>query len=151
LCLKVGDVIRWDDFPYARDGAVKARWFIYLGRTSILATPVFAFLCTTTTQHQHFEPGGDRSHHACKRFDIREFPQFERNCILDYDEDLHEIREDMIDKCRTNIEIKGRLNENTMRNIFKQFARPGVVAHVIMCDIYESFNRDGITGLKKPK
>ena len=151
MYLKVGNVILWGDYPSPRSGKIKARWFIYLGRTSVLTTPVFAYLCTTTTQLQHFDPGGSRSNHTCKRFDVRQFPLFERNCVIDFDEDLHEIPEATIDKCRAHIEIRGQLDENTLRNIFKQFSRPGVVSPVILRDIFDSFNRDGITGLKKPK
>lgn len=76
---------------------------------------------------------------------------FEKTCILDFDEDLHEIQESTIGKCRAQIEIRGRLDEGTMRNIFKQFSRPGVVSLVILRDIFDSFNRDSIIGLKKPK
>lgn len=149
--LTVGDVIYWEDFPNPRDGAAKPRWFIYLGKTALFSMPVFAFLCTTTTQTHHFEPGGSRSNHACKRFDVRQYPLFDRDCILDFDEDLHEIQETAIQKCKAQIQIRGKLDENTMRYIFKQFSRPGVVSLVTMRDIFESFNRDGITGLKRPK
>lgn len=149
--LTVGDVIVWNDFPYPRDGAVKARWFIYLGRTSVFDTPVFAYLCTTTTQFRYFEPGGLRNGHAYKRFDVRQFPQFERDCFLDFDEEIYDILESTIDSCQAQIEIRGRLDKNTMRNIFKQFTRPGVVSPVKLRDIYDSFNRDDIVGLKKPK
>lgn len=151
MWLIVGDVIFWEDFPYPRDGAVKPRWFIYLGRTGTLSMPVFAYLCTTTTQLHHFDPGGKRSSHACKRFNVRQFPQFERDCILDYDEELYAIQETTIENCKARIRIRDRLDENTMKNIFKQFSRPGVVSRVTVRDIFDSFNRDGITGLKRPK
>lgn len=79
------------------------------------------------------------------------FPRFERDCILDYEEELYGVPETTIDRCQTQIKPRGRLDENTMRNIFKQYSRPGVVSPIILRDIFESFNRDGITGLKKPK
>lgn len=137
-------------YPYPRDGSVKGRWFIYLGKTSIFSTPTFAYLCTTTTQLEHFADGGDRRNHAFKRFDVRQFKMFESDCILDYNEDLHEVPEANIEKCADQIEIKGHLDNDTMRNIYKQFARPGVVSRIVMLDIHDSFNRDGITNLKKP-
>lgn len=149
--LTVGDVIFWDDFPFPRRGFVKARWFIYLGRASVFSTPVFAYLCTTTTQIQHFEPGGSRCNHTYKRFDVRQFPQFDRDCILDFEEEIHDIPESTIERCEAQIEIRGRLDENTMRNIFKQLSRSGLVSAIALRDIIESFNRDGITGLKKSK
>ena len=149
--LTVGDVIRWDRFPYPKSGEIKARWFIYLGRTSLLATPVFAYLCTTTTQTAEFAPGQARGNHACRRFEARLFPAFAQDCILDFDEELHTVTEDMLDSCLERIVVKGRLDVETMRNIYKQFFRPGVVSRAVMRDVHDSFNRDGITGLKMPK
>ena len=147
----VGDVIRWDNYPYPKSGDIKARWFIYLGRTSIVSTPVFAYLCTTTTQTAEFAPGQARGNHACRRFEARLFPAFEQDCILDFDEDIHPVTDAMLDSCREQIAVKGRLDKDTMRNIYKQFFRPGVVSRMVMRDIQDSFNRDGITGLKRPK
>jgi hypothetical protein len=151
LRLTVGEVIRWDNFPYRKDGPIKPRWFIYLGRTSILTTPIFAYLCTTTTQNEHFNPGGSRANHAIKKFDVKQFPMFEQDCILDYDEELYEVPEEILEKCKGHIIVKERLDENTLRNIYKQFSRPGVVSPIKMRDIHDSFNRDGILNLKKPK
>ncbi len=150
--MTVGSVIRWDRFPHPRHGEeVKARWFIYLGCTPPVITPITLYFCTTTTQIEKFERGGSRDSHPCKRFPIRQFPIFEQDCILDYDEDLHPMSRDAYDRCRGNIEVKGRLDENTMRNIYKQYLRPGVVSPRMMKDIHDSFNRDGITGLKMPR
>ena len=142
--LTVGNVIRWDNFPYPRDGNIKPRWFIYLGRASIVAMPVFAYLCTTTTQTRRFEQGNARANHAYKRFNIKQFPMFEQDCILDFDEDLHDVTEDTLETCKDHIEIKGTLDQDTMRSIYKQFARPGVVSKIILLDIRDSYNRDGI-------
>ncbi len=148
--LNVGDVIWWNEFPYPKDGGIKARWFIYLGRSSVFHAPIFTYLCTTTTQIEKFESGGPRTGHASKRFDIKNFPVFDRECVLDFDEELYEINENIIDRHRFNIEIKGSLDENTMRNIYKQLLRSGICSKVILRDIHESYNRDGITGLKRP-
>ena len=149
--LTVGDVIRWNDYPYPNDGPEKARWFIYLGRTSIATTPTFAYLCTTTTKREKFNPGGPRSGHAHKIFDVRQFPIFDEDCILDYDEDLHVVSMEDLTRHEYHIEVKGRLDEETLRNIYKQYFRSVVVSKIQMIDIHSSFNLDGIEGLKKPK
>lgn len=149
--LKVGDVIRWHDFPYPKAGIIKPRWFIYLGRSSTLTPPVFLYFCTTTTQLQHFIVGGDRSNHACRRFDVRQFSIFEEDCILDYDEEIYALLEDKFIKCKTNIEIKGTLDKDTIRNIYKQYLKSDVCSRMLLIDLHESFNRDGITELKRPK
>lgn len=121
--LNVGDVIWWNEFPYPKGVGIKARWFICLGRSSVFHTPVFTYLCTTTTQIEKFESGGPRAGHALKRFDIKNFPVFDRECVLDLDEELYEIDENAIDRHHSNIEIKGSLDENTMRDIYKQLLR----------------------------
>lgn len=151
MCLTVGDVIRWDNFPYPKAGDVKARWFIYLGRTSVLQSPVFAYLCTTTTQIDKFAAGGERANHAYRKFDSKQFSIFETDCILDFDEEIYTVDIAVVERCQHNIETKGKLDVETMRNIYKQFNRPGVLSRITMIDIHESYNRDGIEGLKKPK
>lgn len=149
--LTVGDVIFWRAFPYPRDEIVKSRWFVYLGKTGHFSTPTFIYLCTTTTQRHHFEPGGLRSNHTFIRFNIRQFPFFESDCIMDLDEELHDIREDMLIANQSQITLRGRLDENTLRNIYNQLRRSDVLSPVMLRDIFDSFNRDNITGLKKPK
>ena len=151
MYLKVGDVIRWHDFPYPKAGNIKPRWFIYLGRSSTLTPPVFVYFCTTTTQLQHFNIGGDRSNHAVRRFDVRQFSVFEEDCILDYDEDIYNLQEDKLLKCEANITIKDRLDKETMRSIYNNYLKSDVCSRMQLLDLHESFNRDDITGLKRPK
>jgi len=121
-----------------------------LGRSAVFHTPIFTYLCTTTTQIEKFESGGPRAGHAFKRFDIKNFPVFDRECVLDFDEELYEIDETAIVRHHSDIEIKGSLDENTVRNIYKQLLRSGICSKVILRDIHESYNRAGITGLKRP-
>jgi len=142
--------IGWNVFPDQRAGGIKPRWFIYLGQSSIIIPPIFLYFCTTTTQLQHFNSGGDRSHHTIKRFDVRQFHMFEENCILDYDEDIYDLLEDKFIKCKANIDIKGSLDSDTMRNIYKQYLKSGNCSPMILNDLHDSFNRDDITGLKRP-
>lgn len=147
--LKVGDVIRWNDFPYPKEGEIKPRWFIYLGRSSNITHPIFLYFCTTTTQLQYFNAGGNRAHHTLKRFDVRQFSIFEENCILDYEEGIYDnLTEDKFIKCEANIEMKGSLDSDTMRNIYKQYLKSDICSRKILIDLHESFNQDGITGLK---
>ncbi len=149
--LTVGDVIRWDGFKYPRDGDIKARWFIYLGRSSLLSSPIFSYLCTTTTQLQHFGQGNSRANHVFRRFTCQQHPVFDQDCILDFTEELYDIPTEKLDECQRLIEIKGRLGEEDMRNAYNQFLKVGTVSPRVMLDIHESFNLAGITGLKKPK
>lgn len=149
--LTVGDVIRWDPFPYPREGTVKARWFICLGRSSIVSTPVFAHLCTTTTQLHQFEAGGSRANHNIRRFGSKQYKMFDADCALDFEEEPYPITEDVLRKCENDITLRGRLDIDTMRNIYNQFLKSDVISKMIMFEIHESFGRDGITGLKRPR
>ena len=142
--------MRWDFYPYPKSGEVKPRWFIYLGRTSAMSTPIFAFLCTTTTQVSEFAPGGKRGNHDIRRFDASS-KIFEQPCVLDFDEEIHPVTQVTIDNCQDKIEQKGRLDTETMRSIYNRFMRSGIISKKVLIDMHDSFNRDGITGLKKPK
>ncbi len=62
--MRVGTVFRWNNYPYPFNGEAKARWFVYLGRSSSFLTPIFARICTTTTQIHHFNIDGKRKNHA---------------------------------------------------------------------------------------
>lgn len=149
--LAIGEVIRWDLYPHpADDSEIKPRWFIYLGHSPSLITPVFHYLVTTTTQLSKFEPGGERANHDFRRFDVRQFPMFAKDCILDFDGYLHRVTEDLLVKCSRLIESKGQLDQDTQRNIYKRFLQSGNVSRKIMLDIHDSFNLAGITNLKKP-
>jgi hypothetical protein len=78
------------------------------------------------------------------------FPPFEEDCILDFDEDLHDVTMEIINQHERQITSRGKLDENALRNIFNQYSRSGVVSLIALRDIYDSYNRAGITGLKKP-
>jgi hypothetical protein len=108
-------------------------------------------LCTTTTQIQNFDPGGKRQNHNIRRFDVRQFPVFDEDCVLDFDEEIHTVVESKLQECWGSIEIKGRLDNETLRNIYNLFCKSEVVSLKTMLDIHDSFNHDGLTGLKKPK
>jgi len=148
--LNVGTVFRWKDFPDPRDGGVKARWFIYLGDSGYLSQVLIAYPCTTTSQINHFQDGGDRRSHDHYLFKKSPKSPFEEDCILDFDEPPHTPRKSSLEN-NLSIEEKGELDEQTLRMIYNRVCRSRTYSKVILMDIHESFNKAGITGLKKPK
>jgi hypothetical protein len=150
VTLDVGTVFRWKDFPGPRGGGVKARWFIYLGDSGYFSQVLLAYICTTTTQIQHFQLGGDRSSHD--HFIFKKWPSspFEDDCILDFDEPPHTPRESILEK-NPSIEEKGKLDEQALRMIYNRLCRSNAYSKIILRDIHESFNKAGIIGLKRPK
>lgn len=148
--MKAGIVIKWNNFPHPRYGKeIKARWFICLGDSGILAEPVFIYLCTTTTNVVDFKPGGKRERHTTCQFKATSTP-FEEDCLLDIDEGPYPILQSQIAN-NMDIEIKGELNEQNMRMIYHHVVRSSRFSKIVKIDIHRSFNNAGITGLKMPK
>jgi len=151
LCLNIGDVFRWANYPDPRYGAeIKARWFICIGKTDIFSQPSFFYTCTTTTQVQHFVKGGSRNGHDHFLFNTKEFPFFTDDCILDYEEPLIPIRQDWLDRCKKDIQCMGCLDENRLRMIYNKLLKSPNSSRKILTDIHNALNNAGITGLKKP-
>ena len=123
---------------------------MYLGRTSITGSPVFALLCTTTTQLHYYETGGERSGHLIVRFREGEFG-FERDCVLDLDGSFYsDLEESLLIRYESDIEIKGKLPEQKLREIYNLILRSKRISKKIKRDIHHSFNMAGIKGLKRP-
>jgi hypothetical protein len=152
LNLEVGTVFRWDNFPSRRfGGESKARWFVCLGSSGIFAQVAIVYLSTTTTQLQHFGTSGTRKKHSKFIFKTNEFPVFDKECAIDFHEQPYSIELAKISNYQNDIEIRGMIDENTMRMIYKRLSSSGFTSPKILSDLHDSFNRAGITGLKKPK
>lgn len=126
---------------------------MYLGKTPITSSPVFVLLCTTTTKLHYYERGGERSSHAFVRFRGGEFG-FESDCVLDLDGSFYaDIKETVFMKYKDqgDIEIKGNLIEQKLREIYNQILSSRMIPKRIKKDIHNSFNMAGITSLKKPR
>ncbi len=151
--MKPGDVFRWIEFPRPRfDEIVKARWFVYLGTTGPFAQFAYIHCATTTTQTEHYEPGGSRERSSIWRIRVSEITFFDQDCILDYNEQPFSIPESEIQDAlrRGQIEIKGTLPEDKIRMIYKQIMRSDSYSRRILIDIHESLNRFGFSNLKRP-
>jgi hypothetical protein len=152
LNIELGTVFRWNNFPFPKyGGEEKARWFICIGFSGIFAQVAVAYLCTTTTHLQQFGPAGKRKNHDHFKFSKDQFPIFEQDCVVDFDAPIYDVEIAKIDNDIANIEIKGKLAQDTMRMVYKRFLRSPFLSPVTLRDIYDSFNKAGITGLLRPK
>jgi len=152
LKITVGTIIRWNNFPYPRYGKEgKARWFICMGFSGVFTQVAEIYLCTTTTQLHKFQGSGNRKSHDSFIFKTNQFPEFEQDCALDFDERLYVLTEDKIITHKEDVEVKGTLEENTLRLIYNRYLRSTHLSLAILNDIHDSFNNCGITGLKRRK
>lgn len=147
--MQSGDVFLWSNFPFPRyDNVIKPRWFVYIGDTGILKTPPVAFLLTATTNTASIDPGGIKHGHAVCQYHPHNSP-FAQECILDVDEGPYPVE---LSKIQGNIDIehKGALTEQQMRELYNKMFRSRYFNKAVMRDIHRSFNNVGITSLKMP-
>ena len=150
--IEVGTVFRWDKFPLPRHGSeIKARWFIYVGSSGPFAQIHVLYLCTTTTQLQNFQAFGDRQSHSYFTFETNQFPMFDQDCVIDFDEKPYLVNPSKLIAHQKDIFIKGKLGEQTLRMIYNRLLRSMPLSPMELNDIHDSFNKAGITGLKRPK
>jgi hypothetical protein len=148
--LKPGTVFRWNKFPFPKyGGETKARWFIYLGDSGLLSTPILAHICTTTTSLADFGPGGNRLNHRFLLIKKTQHPFFDEDCILDFDEEPYS-REKSILLGNPDIETKGELDRETLKTIYRGILKSRQYSPRVILDIHTSLNQAGITGLQKP-
>ena len=150
--MEVGAVFIWQSFPFSKftQIEIKPRWFVYLGKTSIISSPIFVLLATTTTQLHHYERGGERNDHSIAKFRSGEFG-FEQDCVLDVGWSFYaDIPESVFIEYKADIDIKGRLPEQRLREIYNLILKSERIAKKVKKDIHHSFNMAGIEGLKKP-
>jgi hypothetical protein len=147
-----GTVFRWDEFPDPRYDKknIKARWFIYLGDSGAFSQVLLAYICTTTTQKSRSLQinGINYSHHLIE-LKSNNSP-FEYDCVLDCDEPPYPKEKKLLEN-HPNIEIKGKLDEQKLREIYNGIYKSNAYSPMTIHDIHNSFNNAGIFGLKKPK
>ena len=150
---KVGDVFIWKNFPYIRDtsSSIKNRYFIYVGKTKVFVTPLCLYITTSTTQTKHYEKGGERYNHNVCRF-LKGEAGFEEESIIDVDFNFYsDITHEQIKNCMSDIEIIGKVPVEKLRHLYNLIIKSDKIAKIVKMDIFNSFQLDGITGMKKPK
>ncbi len=108
------------------------------------------YVCTTTTQLDHYKSGGDRFNNLFIEYQKGQFG-FKKDCILDIDINFYkDVTADQIKSCMGNIEIKGNLSESELRRVYKLISKSKRISKIVKLDIHKSFNLANITGLKQP-
>ena len=149
----VGTVLKYKNYPFGEDGIQKNYWFIVLGRSSQFDSPILCYLSKTTTQSKYYEVGGKRSTNVHKLLTKKQYSFFEQDCYIDFDLPIisrHSLEE--IDKLVVNntIEEMGRLDKN-LQELYNLAVKGSGLSKKEKDDIHNSFNMDGIEGLKLPK
>jgi hypothetical protein len=152
LNIDFGTVLRWDNFPLAIFGQRgKARWLICLGMTGSFTQIAAIYCSTTTTQIHDFSHSGRRRNHSHFVFRVSQFPLFDEVCAIDFDEKPYPIDQTTFSIHSADIETKGCLPDETMRMIYNRFLKSSAISPIEMNDIHDSYNKVGITGLKRKK
>ena len=148
--MRVGTVIKWNDFKDGRKGGdTKSRWFIYLGDSGYFSVQLLIYICTTTTNESDFQKGGKRENHSYKRFLASNTP-FDEDCILDFDESPFSYTKEIFER-NPDIEEKGFLDNNTLISVYKGILKSKAYSKKIILDIHNSLNMIGLENLKKPR
>ncbi|MHB1253220.1 MAG: hypothetical protein ACYCZ1_03550 [Candidatus Humimicrobiaceae bacterium] len=150
--MKIGDVFRWNDYPKQKDGNLKARWFIYLGLSSILSNPQNVFLLPATSQTDLYKSGGRRqSHKNIMKFSNGDYG-FEDETIVDLNffENNWVLKE--FNNYTNNMARKGSIPNNQLKQIYDLILNSGeYIARIIIIDIRRNLNNIGIFNLKMPR
>jgi len=78
-----------------------------------------------------------------------QYPFFEEDCILDFDEEPYAIEKAYLEG-NASIETKGQLDQETIKIIYRGILQSMYYPRKIILDIHSSLNQIGITGLTKP-
>jgi hypothetical protein len=143
--VQIGDVIRWNEYPYPQyNNIIKPRWFIYIGCTDIFSIPLQYYFVTTTTRPTRIITPKD----VCSLL-TNKFSFFTSNCYIDFDERPITIIKSLVEK-NLDIEKVGELDEKTLKEIYNGIRKSSKYSFQAILDIYNSFDRAGITDLEKP-
>lgn len=143
--MQIGDVIRWNKYPYSQYNNIKKpRWFVYIGCTDIFSITIYYYFVTTTTKKTRIITPKD----GCSLF-TNKFSFFTSNCYIDFEERPHTIIKSKVEK-NPDIEKVGELDKKTLKEIYNGIRKSSKYSFRARLDIYNSFDRDGITDLEKP-
>ncbi|MBA7663408.1 hypothetical protein ES703_71449 [subsurface metagenome] len=145
--MRVGSIFSWKDFYGQADYRIKNRLFIYLGRSPSFLDPIYAYIATTTGQTEHYIDGGRYSNNNIIWFKQGEC-NFDTECVLDLDRnffDEFELKEII------NKRVIGIIPDDKMRIIYEKICNNNNIGLEVRRNIHSCFNRNSITGLKKPK
>lgn len=132
---KVGQVYKTTK-PFSSTGFdAKERYFIYLGRSSILENPIYFFSCTTTTRFENYK---DRKR-ICVRFEYSP-TLFTQPCLICLDNLFDNMTVSEFESF--NPKFIGNIDKSKIKEIKEKLPKSNI-SPIILKDILASFIRDG--------
>jgi len=116
----------------------------FIGCTNIFNIPIQYYFVTTTRQKTRIITSKD----GCSLLTNR-YPFFTSDCYIDYEERPHTILQSKVEG-NSDIEKVGKLEEETLKEIYSGITKSSRYSFQVRLDIYHSFDRDGVTDLEKP-
>lgn len=134
--MKVGEVYRTSK-PFTSTGFdAKERYFIYLGRTSILDSPIYLFSCTTTTRLENYKG----KENVCVYFDYSK-ELFTQSCLICLDNVFDNMTKTEFESYEPK--LVGTINLEKLREIKQKLENADIMPKVKK-DIFNSFVLDNI-------
>jgi len=148
----IGDIFTWDDFPFPKNGAIKDRWFLYLGEghsEGDVFAPFVSFLNTTTTQLSYYEDEGDRCQNLHILFKESDGYGFERDSILDVDQDFSSIDHNVFKDAETKNKILkvGAIPHSVLNKVYSLICKSKNIDWIVKKTIHDNLSAAGINGL----
>jgi hypothetical protein len=144
--MEAGEVFYWVDFPLQNDGELKNRYFLYLGHSSIVDTPIVVNLITTTTQLDYYKQGGRRANNHVFHVDKGKYPFFSMDCLLDLSIGYQHTCQSVLDNAQTN--VLGKLEYHDLSMIFNKLVDAESVPPKRLREIRQRLEEVGCKNLK---
>ncbi|NCO24585.1 MAG: hypothetical protein COZ07_01755 [Candidatus Infernicultor aquiphilus] len=149
--MEIGTVFKWINYPEQRDGITKDRWFVYLGTSSKLSTPLNVFIFTTTSKTNLYKSGNERENKKNTiNFKAGEFG-FDVDCILDVFFFQNNWTLGEFEKYKKYFDIKGKISNEKLKIIYGKILKENSIQKIIKIDIKTNLNNIRIFGLERPK
>lgn len=135
LDYKVGQVYRTEQKFTATGADAKQRYFICLGRSSIMDCPIYFFACTTTTRFENYKYKKD----VCVEFEYSK-ELFSQPCLICLDNLFDNITISEFESYKPI--FIGNIDKIKIQEI-KTKLKKADISKMVSKDIFDSFTRDG--------
>lgn len=147
---EVGDVLYWRNNAFQADGNIKSRYFIYLGNTSLYTFQINIYTVTTTSLTGYYQAGGSRCRYLHIKIPAGSFG-LPKDSIVDVDSNYMPFYQNSVMDAASDIEVVGKLDNETLRAIYRLIAESRKIPPNEKDDIYTCLRNSGIKDISKPK
>ncbi|HNV70806.1 MAG TPA: hypothetical protein PKO06_13985 [Candidatus Ozemobacteraceae bacterium] len=150
--MQPGEVVRWANFPFQKEGPKKARWLICFGTVKFYGQETQVYLATTTTKLEYYQPGGKRRNQPHYLIKKSLAPTFDADCVIDFMLDAPQpFLESCLTRANQDIESKGVLSNPVMSEMFSALVKSECVPPKILRELRSSLEVCGYKNLAKVK